>query len=182
MKIQNKQKVCIKLKNYLGLKTKVLLSLLKPQMMCVYMIFDQVLKRFNVLRFPPLHLDKLIQVSKQCSSVFRNFVLRLTQTLQPFFLGQEYFYPLYSSVQGSKPRFPVPLHVHMHDRRNIDYSNIHPLLGEQRVTKLSCSFYQYPRGTFFSCLQSSDKLCCHLCRHHQFLRLKWHTFDFHVSL
>ena len=41
-------------------------------------IFGQDLKCFHVLRFPPLHLSKLIYVSKQCSNVFRNFVLRLT--------------------------------------------------------------------------------------------------------
>ena len=182
MKIQNKQKICIKLRNYLGLKTKVLLPVLKPQMMCIYMILDQVLKHFNVLRFPPLHPDKLIYLSKQCSNVFRNFVLRLTQLLRPFFFNQEFFCLLYSSVQGSKSHFPVTLHVHMHDRYNIDYNSMHPFLGEQCVTKLSCSFYHYPSGTFFSCLKTSDQLRCHLCMDHQFFCLKWYTFDFHVSL
>ena len=130
MKIQY-QKVCIKLKNYVGLKIKVLLPPLKPQMMCAYMIFDQVLKRFHELRFLPLHLDELIYVSKQCRNVFRNFVLRLIQLLPPFF----YFYSFDNSVQGSKPHFSVPLHVHVHDYHNVHYSSINLLLGEQRVTK-----------------------------------------------
>ena len=182
MKIQRNQKVCVKLKNCLGLKIKVLLPLLKPQMMCVHMIFDQVLKRLHMLRFPTLLLDILIFESKQCINVFRNFLLRFTQLLSPFFLNQEYFYSLDNSVQGSKPHFPVPLQGNMHNRHNVDYSSMYPLLGEQRVTKLSCSFHQYLRSALFLCFESLCKIRYHLCMHHQFFRSKWFTFDFHVSL